>query len=98
MPLIGPGYGSDKAIGEASRVLKSGGFIYISVKMGNSQGICSINTNEDLGDRIYQLYSANDIKNLLSDNGFDLVGSDIINEKRNPSHEITWYNVIAKKR
>lgn len=66
--------------------------------MGYSKGICSINTNENLGDRIYQLYSENDIKKLLTDNGFDIVDSDIILEKRDPAQNIKWYNVIAKKR
>jgi len=97
MPLIGPGYGSDKAISEASRVLKHGGLLYISLKIGDSDGICFIDTNEGLGKRIYQLYKKSDIENLLIDNGFIIIDKDSLFEQRTPTQMIEWYNIIARK-
>ena len=97
MPLIGRGYGADKAISESNRVLKTGGLLYLSVKIGDSNGICCIDTHEGLGDRIYQLYNKNDIEKLLSDNGFNIIDTDNFIEKRSENQQIEWYNVIAQK-
>ena len=98
MPMIGPGYGTDKAISEAYRVLKSGGLLYISLKIGNNDGICYIDTDEGLGKRIYQLYNKSDIENLLVHNGFAIIGKDSVLEQRSPTQMIEWYNIIARKK
>ena len=97
MPLIGPGYGADKAIRESYRVLKSRGLLYLSLKIGNSNGICSIDTNEGLGERIYQLYSKEDVEKLMEENGFKIIDTNSIIEKRSEHQEIEWFNVLAQK-
>ena len=97
MPLIGQGHGADKAIIESNRVLKEGGLLYLSVKIGNSNGICCIDTNEGLGRRIYQLYEKEDIEELLTKNGFKIIAEDNIIENRSKTQKINWYNVIAQK-
>ena len=97
MPMIGPGYGADKAISEANRVLVTGGLLYISLKIGNSDGVCCIDTDEGLGKRIYQLYCKSDVEKLLSKNGFSVIDVDSLVEQRNQTQKIEWYNIIAQK-
>ena len=97
MPIIGPEYGADKAICESNRVLKTEGLLYISLKIGNSNGICSIDTNEGLGERIYQLYRKEDVEKLMKENSFKIIDTESIIEKRSENQEIEWFNVLAQK-
>ena len=49
---------------------------YISVILDKSKGLFSINTNEGLDERIYQLYREEDIEKLLTDNESDIADSE----------------------
>ncbi|MBN1217109.1 MAG: methyltransferase domain-containing protein [Candidatus Lokiarchaeota archaeon] len=71
LPVIGKGYMADLALREGYRVLKNNGLIYISVKRG--EGLKIIDTKEDLGGRIYQLYTEATLEKLLKRNSFSIL-------------------------
>lgn len=94
LPVICKGYMADMAVSEFYRILKSGGILYLLLKKGS--GLQVIDTNEQLGGRLYQLYDEQSIKDLLERNGFEIVFINV--EKRSRlDYYIDWINVIARK-
>lgn len=94
IPIIGKGYGTDLAIHESYRVLKTGGLLYVLVKEG--KGINVIDTNEGLGKRIFQYYEDKDIRQMLSRNNFKVLDVREIEEMRH-GVLIKWLACIAVK-
>lgn len=97
MPVIAKGYGADRAISEANRVLCENGILYISLKLGSDENLCTIDTGEGLGERVYQLYKKETIHSLLQENGFVVLDACELTEKRSSQCEIYWYNLVAQK-
>lgn len=94
LPIVSKGYTVDKAIEENYRILKEDGLLYVLVKKGD--GIQYVDTNEGLGERIFQFHNENTIENLIKRNGFEII--DITNELENRKGKIVeWVMVIAKK-
>jgi len=75
LPLIDEEQGADVAIKEAYRVLKPGGIYYVLVKSETDErkGFMAVDTQEDLGERFYQFYNKELLKNLLEHHGFVLL-------------------------
>ena len=94
LPLIGKGYMADLAVEEFNRVLKPGGIVYLLLKYGHDLKI--IDTKENLGKRIYQLYDEKTITKLLKRNGFEIVFINV-QRRRRLDYFIDWINVIARK-
>lgn len=94
IPIIGKGYGTDLAIHESYRVLKTGGMLYVLVKEGS--GINVIDTNEGLGKRIFQYYEDKDIRQIFSRNNFKVLDIKEIEEMRQ-GVLIKWLACIAVK-
>ena len=95
MPVIAKGYTADKAIEEAHRVLKKGGLLYINVKGGES-GLRSHNTNEGLGERVFQFFSMDLLHEVTERNGFKVIVTEELHEVR-PKETIVWLVVMAQK-
>lgn len=93
LPVIGKGYMADLSLSESYRVLKDNGLIYISVKEG--KGLINIDTDEGFGERFFQLYTIDSIKNLVFRNGF-LIHS-IWKGPSSHNEKITWIHMIAEK-
>ncbi len=95
IPLIGQGYMADLAVAECNRVLNEDGILYLLLKYGH--GLNVIDTKENLGARIYQLYDEKTITDLVNRNGFEV---KFINTERRKrlDYFIDWINVIAKKK
>ncbi len=94
IPIIGKGYGTDLAIHESYRVLKTGGLLYVLVKEGG--GINVIDTNEGLGKRVFQFYEDKDIRQIFSRNNFKILSIKEIEEMRQ-GVLIKWLACIAVK-
>lgn len=94
-PLIYKGKGADLAISESYRVLKDGGILYLLVKKG--KGIKVVDTNEGLGERIFQYYDEDDLTELLRRNNFEIFSMDELTEKRK-TILIRWIVCVAIKR
>lgn len=94
LPIIGKGYTADLALSEAWRVLRSNGLLVILVKEG--QGISLVDTNEQLGKRIYQLYTNDLLNEILLRNGFITIDSSNYCEERS-GNKIHWIANIAQK-
>lgn len=97
MPIIGEGFGADLAIREANRVLQKNGLLYISLKLGDNDDLCQIDTGEGLGVRLFQLFKRETVDDLLRNNGFAITDTDHILEQRSSECQIHWYNLVAKK-
>lgn len=97
MPIIGQGFGADLAIREANRVLQKNGLLYISLKLGENDKLCQIDTGDGLGVRLFQLYKKETVDELLNNNGFVIIDVDDILEQRSPECQIHWHNLVAKK-
>lgn len=94
LPIIAKGFTVDLALCEAARVLHPKGLIFILVKEG--QGLVIIDTNEDLGKRIYQLYTHDLLDEVLLRNGFKTIKRIDQYEKRK-GMTIHWIAHIAQK-
>jgi len=94
MPIIAEGYGADKAISEANRVLARGGLLQVAVKKG--EGLEYVDTDEGLGGRIFQFYNHKMINEILMRNGFTIVYTSDLVDKR-PGGNIEFISVIAQK-
>lgn len=94
LPVICKGYMADQAVSEFHRVLKKDGVLYLLLKKG--EGLQVVDTNEQLGGRLYQFYDEESIIQLLERNGFEIV---FINSERRTrlDYYIDWINVIARK-
>jgi len=94
MPIIAEGYGADRAISEANRVLVRGGLLQVAVKKGD--GLEYVDTGEGLGGRIFQFYNHKMMNEILTRNGFTIVYTSDLVDKR-PSGDIEFISVIAQK-
>lgn len=94
LPLVGHGYMVDKAISESYRVLKDKGLMYIFVKKGSTLEF--VDTNEGLGGRIFQFYTEETIKEVVTRNKFTVLSITEEVEKRK-NGEVKWIAVIAQK-
>lgn len=97
MPIVFKGYGVDRALSEANRVLCETGILYISLKLGKDENLCTIDTGEGLGERVYQLYKKETIHSLVQENGFVILDACELTEKRSMQCEIQWYNLVLQK-
>jgi len=80
LPVTDLGLGADEAIAESYRVLKPYGIVYIWAKAG--QGLKIIDTNEGLGERIFQLFTEELLSNILKRNGFQILSIETREEIR----------------
>lgn len=95
LPLIDKGYTADLAVSEANRVLKTNGLLFVLVKKG--EGLQLIDTGEQLGTRVYQMYSHELLDEVLSRNGFITIEKfDEIENRQGTT--IDWIAHIAQKR
>lgn len=94
LPLIEKGYTVDLALSEAYRVLKNSGLLYVFVKTGSILELHD--TKENLGGRIFQLFSHDTLNEVIMRNGFTIVyTSDEIEIRENS--KINWILLIAQK-
>lgn len=94
LPVLPNGIGSDEAIAESYRVLRSSGLLYVSVKAGS--GFACDDTMEGLGKRAHQYYSEELLINLLERNGFRVLDVRTRFSSR-PSGELRWLLAFAEK-
>ncbi len=83
---------------EFNRVLKPGGLVHISLKIGDGEKV--IRKKEDKGRiRFYAFYGENEFKDMIKSCNFKIVKSEISKEKDldNISIENTWMNIFATK-
>lgn len=95
LPVIAPRYTADLAVSEFYRVAKPNGILYLLLKYG--EGLNFIDTKESMGGRLFQLYTQESIKELLTRNGFEVLFSNVERRKR-LDYYIDWLNVIAIKK
>lgn len=94
MPLLPRGIGADEVLHESNRVLRRGGLLFVLVKRG--AGLHVIDTGEDLGPRVFQLYSSEDLRALLSRTGFSVLEiRDQVSHRA--SGPVEWLIAFAEK-
>jgi SAM-dependent methyltransferase len=71
LPLLPLGLGADAAVAEARRVLRPGGILHCLVKGGD--GVELLDSQEGLGPRFYQYYSASSLSELLERHEFTVI-------------------------
>jgi len=98
MPIVGPGYTVHKCLSESYRVLKSAGILYLTVRESETSHIVLKNSGSGIGFRIFQMYSQEDIIELVETSGFVIDNIRILNNVRNDDErEVRWVEVIAHK-
>ena len=100
MPIIAPGYTAHKCLSESYRVLKQGGLLYLTVREAEKSQIVLKISGNGIGFRIFQMYSASDIKQLVETNGFDIISVRKLKQIRkndDKEKEVDWVEIIAHK-
>lgn len=95
LPVTPIRIGADEAIAESFRVLKPGGILYIWAKAGD--GLKILDTEEGLGERIFQLFTEKSLADLLTRNQFQIISIEKCLEER-PSGTIPMIAVFAQKK
>ena len=78
IPVIGKSYTADKALEESYRILKKNGLLYVYVKEGRKEGkkkgeLRIHDTNEGLGERIFQSFPVELLHEVIERNGFKIL-------------------------
>jgi ubiquinone/menaquinone biosynthesis C-methylase UbiE len=97
MPLIGKNYTVDLALNEAFRVLKPNGLLHVLVKKEDRDSLVFYDTDEGIGERIFQYFSHKTINEVITRNGFTIIHISDEIEHRN-KNIVNWILIIAQKR
>lgn len=92
LPLLTPGHGVDLAISESRRILVTGGILYVLVRAG--EGLATIDTDEGLGSRVFQLFSLQSLTALLRRHNLRVLRIEEVTSKRG-EEDIHWIFGIA---
>jgi len=91
IPVIAPGIGADQAVAEAYRVLRPGGVYQLLVKATDGAPYYgSRDTEEGLGIRYYQFYTAVRLREILQRNGFTQIEIEAWTDGRGERNLIAW--------
>ena len=82
---------SKKLIKNLSNALKKGGIIYLAVKEGEGEKIISKEEYDNIP-RTYVFYKKEELENLLKENGFKIIESNLSNDEGT-----NWIETFAKK-
>jgi SAM-dependent methyltransferase len=87
LPLAPGERGADAAIAESRRVLVDGGVLYVLVRAG--EGLTEIDTEEGLGPRVFQLFSAESLADLLARHDLRTLHVEQLNSRRG-QQDLCW--------
>lgn len=87
LPLLSVGRGADLAIAESRRVLVTGGVLYLLVRAGD--GLATIDTDEGLGPRVFQLFSPESLAELLARHNLRTLRLEEVVSKRG-QEDLRW--------
>jgi SAM-dependent methyltransferase len=93
LPVIALGVGADAAVAEARRVLVPGGVFHVLVKAG--VGIELIDTEEGMGPRFFQLFTAELLGELLTRHRFEIMHMEERVSDR-PAGAIPWWFCLSR--
>lgn len=87
LPLLSPGRGVDMAISESRRILVAGGVLYVLVRAGD--GLATIDTDEGLGPRVFQLFSPESLTKVIERHDLRTLRIEEVVSKRD-QQDLRW--------